>query len=101
MTYRQPNIAFDLCFGNPDKGEATVAALGHYIEAMRVFERALADFRDELLKNMDAHYPRAAKRIGEGKPPRSRRKPGSGSVWSWRTLTGHGKLVSAMPYFRS
>jgi hypothetical protein len=35
---------------------------------------ALADYREELRKNMDAYCPRAAKRIREGKPPRRKRK---------------------------
>jgi hypothetical protein len=74
MTPRQSEMAFWLSFRNPDKGVATRTALCRYIEAMRDFEPVLADYREELFKNMDAHCPRAAKRIREGKPPRRRRK---------------------------
>jgi hypothetical protein len=72
MTSRQSEMAFRLSFRNSDKGVATRAALSRYIEALRDFEPVLADYREELLKNMDAHRPRAAKRLREGKPPRRR-----------------------------
>jgi hypothetical protein len=77
MTSRQSEMAFKLGFGR-DQGTATVAALMRYIEALRIFEPALAAYREELLKNLDARCPRAAKRIREGKPPaRKRRAPRS------------------------
>jgi hypothetical protein len=74
MTPRQSEMAFQLSFRNTDKGVATREALCRYIEAVRDFEPVLAEYREELLKNMDAHCPRAAKRLREGKPPRGRRR---------------------------
>jgi hypothetical protein len=73
MTRRQSEMAFRLGFRRGD-GTATVAALMRYAAALRVFEPELAAYREELLKNLDAHCPRAAKRIREGKPPRRPRR---------------------------
>jgi hypothetical protein len=72
MTSRQSEMAFRLSFRNPDKGVATRAALHRYIEALRDFEPVLVEYREELLKTMDAHCPRAAKRLRQGKPRRRR-----------------------------
>jgi hypothetical protein len=58
----------------PRASRLTRAALGRYFEALSDFEPALRDYREEMLKNMDAYCPRAAKRIREGKPPRRNRK---------------------------
>jgi hypothetical protein len=74
MTSRQSAMAFHLSFRNRERSRRTRAALARYIEALRDFEPALEDYREELLKNLDAYCPRAAKRIREGKPPRRRRK---------------------------
>jgi hypothetical protein len=74
MTSRQSEMAFRLSFRNPDKGMATRKALIRYFEALREFEPVLADYREELLKSMDAHCPRAAKRLRQGKPPQGRRR---------------------------
>jgi hypothetical protein len=69
MTPRQTEMAERLW-----RGHLTGATLARYIEALRYFEPALVDYREELLKGFEARYPRAAKRIREGKPPRRRRK---------------------------
>jgi hypothetical protein len=74
MTPRQAEMAHSLCFRNLERRSLTNAALARYIEALRGFEPVLADYRDELMKNMDAYCPRAAMRIREGKPPRRKRK---------------------------
>jgi hypothetical protein len=74
MTQRQAELA--LYARNGECTNRTMRAFGRYIEALRVFEPELAAIREALLSNMDACYPRAAKRIREGKAPRrSRRKP--------------------------
>jgi hypothetical protein len=72
MTSRQSQMAFDLSFRDRERSRLTRAALARYIEALRDFEPALEDYREEPLKNFDAYCPRAAKRIREGKPPRRR-----------------------------
>jgi hypothetical protein len=74
MTSRQSEMAFKLCFKSRERSRETRAALSRYIEALRFFEPALAAYREELLKNMELHCPRAAKRIREGRPPRLSRK---------------------------
>jgi hypothetical protein len=74
MTSRQSEMAFDLCFRNRARSKLTRAALCRYFVASERFEKALEDYREELLKNLDAYCPRAANRIREGKPPRRRRK---------------------------
>jgi hypothetical protein len=65
MTPRQTEMAERLC-------RLTEPALARYIEALRDFEPALADYREVMIESLEARYPRAAKRIREGKPPRRR-----------------------------
>jgi hypothetical protein len=74
MTSRQSPMAFHLSFRNRERSRRTRAALAQYIEALKDFEPALEDYREEMLKSLEAYCPRAAKRIREGKPPRRRRK---------------------------
>jgi hypothetical protein len=72
MTRRQAGLADDLSFRDPERRARTVEALCRFVDAMEPFEKAVEGYREELLKNLDAHCPRAAKRIREGKPPRVR-----------------------------
>jgi hypothetical protein len=77
MTSRLSEMAHRFSFRDRERRELTNAALLRFLEASKVFEAALEDYREELLKNLDAYCPRAAKRIRESKPrhrsPASRR----------------------------
>jgi hypothetical protein len=74
MTSRQSAMASRLSSGSRERNRKTWSALARYIEALRDFEPVLDAYREELLKNLDAQCPSAAKLIREGKPPRRRRK---------------------------
>jgi hypothetical protein len=73
MTHRQSQMAWELSLENLERRKLTHEALIRLTDAMEPFEIALEGYREELLKNLHAHCPRAAKRIREGKPPRTRR----------------------------
>jgi hypothetical protein len=74
MTKRQAGLADDLSFKDPERRTSTVEALCRFVDAMEPFEKALEGYREELLKNMEAYCPRAAKRLREGQLPRRTRK---------------------------
>jgi hypothetical protein len=74
MTPRQAELAFWSACGDEERWQRNLDALDRYHAALKAFRPELAAYREVLLSNMDAYYPRAAKRIREGKPPRSRRK---------------------------
>jgi hypothetical protein len=74
VTYRQGEMAFRLGLRNREGHQQTCATMTWLFDLLPEFEAALYEHREQLLKNMDAYYPRAAKRLRDGKPPRRRRR---------------------------
>jgi hypothetical protein len=74
MTPRQAEMAHRLAFGDPERWRSTNAALHPFWAALDVVGPLIEGYREQLLKNMDARCPNAAKRIREGKPPKDHRR---------------------------